>query len=117
MCIDQQFTCTACHWCVCVCMCNVDDHDATSVSSSTQDWHEKRHALMASIEASLPFGLSKNQRKKQLKVKYREATKEVWRYAVLLSHVNHAEVCLVPQQTAEREGKGEETKEETTTSR
>ena len=83
--------------------CDTDDV-ALTAASTTIDSYEARQALTSSIEASLPPGLSKNQRKKQLKLKYREAMKATWKYGVL-QHVyyHHVSLCRKQQKEKERE--------------
>ena len=62
------------------------DSDNVSVTTAriVYDSYEERQALMSSIQSSLPDGLSKHQRKKQLKLKYREAMRATWKYELAL---------------------------------
>lgn len=50
-------------------------------SSDTEDSpEEKKRKIMKEIELSLPLELSKTQRKKQIKLQYKEIMKKEWRY-------------------------------------
>lgn len=50
-------------------------------SSDTEDSpEEKKRKIMKEIELSLPLELSKTQRKKQLKLQYKERMKKEWKY-------------------------------------
>ena len=50
-------------------------------SSDTEDSpEEKKRKIMKEIELSLPLELSKTQRKKQLKLQYKDRMKKEWKY-------------------------------------
>ena len=54
-------------------------------SSDTEDSpEEKKRKIMKEIELSLPLELSKTQRKKQIKLQYKEIMKKEWRYDLKL---------------------------------
>ena len=56
------------------------EEGASVTNGSAGQWYEERCKVMEELEASLPPGLSKNQRKKQLRLMYRNAMKDSWRY-------------------------------------
>lgn len=52
-------------------------------SSDTEDSpEEKKRKIMKEIDLSLPLELSKTQRKKQLKLQYKERMKKEWKYVL-----------------------------------
>ena len=55
------------------------EEDVSVSNGASGEWYEKRCKVMKELEASLPPGLSKNQRKKQLRLMYRDVMKDSWR--------------------------------------
>lgn len=58
-----------------------EDNEPVTVdgNGSSGDLQDEKSKVMMELEASLPPGLSKNQRKKRLKYMYRDKMKATWR--------------------------------------
>ena len=53
-----------------------------SREADEEDEYDKKRRIIEDIEASLPPDLSKNQRKKQVKMHFRDMMKSEWRYVL-----------------------------------